>query len=140
MLTTTTNRLTAKTSIPTAVHVAPLTSDVHVDALLALRDEIAREGRRTFDRWRPALARSAFGPSALNMAHYLALRKRDLRAFQAALTPWGLSSLGRSEAHVLASLDAVLVSIAQLTGRTDRLLPPRPRAAAFTLGDRLLAR
>ncbi len=111
-----------------------------VEALLQLREEVAREGQRTFADWRPSLARTAFGPAALNMAHYLALRKRDLRPFQEALTPWGLSSLGRSEGHVLASLDAVLTSIAQLTARTDLALPPRPRPGAFTLGDRLLAR
>ncbi len=74
------------------------------------------------------------------MAHYLALRKRDLRPLQEALTPWGLSSLGRSEARVLANLDAVLVSLASLTGRTDLPLPERPKASAFSLGGRLLAR
>jgi pyruvate kinase len=125
---------------PPPAKIAARTPAVPVDALLALREEVALEGQRTFDRWRPALARHAFGPSARNMADYLALRKRDLRPFQAALTTWGLSSLGRSEGHVLASLDAVLVSIAQLTGRTDLRLPPRPRASAFTLGERLLAR
>jgi pyruvate kinase len=41
---------------------------------------------------------------------------------------------------VLASLDAVAVSIAQLMGRTDLTLPSRPGSAAFTLGERLLAR
>jgi pyruvate kinase len=118
----------------------PVTPAVPVDALLALRQDVAREGRQTFETWRRALAPAPLAPGLLNMAHYLALRKRDLRPFQEALTPWGLSSLGRSEAHVLASLDAVLVSIAQLTGRTDLALPPRPRASAFTLGARLLAR
>jgi pyruvate kinase len=74
------------------------------------------------------------------MAHYLALRKRDIRPLQEGLIPWGLSSLGRSEGRVLANLDAVLVSLAALTGRTDLPLPPRPSGKAFTLGERLLAR
>ena len=46
--------------------------------------------------------------SARNMVHYLALRRTDLRPLQTRLTALGLSSLGRSEAHVMATLDAVL--------------------------------
>ena len=46
--------------------------------------------------------------SARNLIHYLALRRRDLRPLQTRLTALGLSSLGRSEAHVMATLDAVL--------------------------------
>ena len=46
--------------------------------------------------------------SAENLLHYLALRSRDLRPLQDRLVRLGLSSLGRAEAHVLASIDAVL--------------------------------
>lgn len=46
--------------------------------------------------------------SARNLVHYLALRRMDLRPLQPRLTALGLSSLGRSEAHVMASLDAVI--------------------------------
>lgn len=111
-----------------------------VDSLLELRQQVEKEGQERFDRWRPKLKGLAFRPGALNMAHYLALRKRDVRPLQDALTPWGLSSLGRSEGRVLANLDAVLISLAGLTGRTDLRLPPRPKSTAFTLGERLLAR
>ncbi len=65
-----------------------------VDTLYELRQEVAEEGQKTLDRWRPMLRRASFRP---NMAHYLALRKHDIRPIQEALTPWGLSSLGRSE-------------------------------------------
>lgn len=108
--------------------------------LFELRQAVAREGRDLFERWRPTLNHPAARAAALNMAHYLALRARDLRPLQEALTPWGLSSLGRSEARVLANLDAVLVSLATLTGSTDLPVPSRPRAGAFTIGERLLAR
>ena len=43
--------------------------------------------------------------SAVNLAHYLALRKVDLRRIQERLSQLGVSSLGRSETHVLANLD-----------------------------------
>eukprot|EP00271_Cylindrocystis_brebissonii_P023423 TRINITY_DN9707_c0_g2_i1.p1 TRINITY_DN9707_c0_g2~~TRINITY_DN9707_c0_g2_i1.p1 ORF type:complete len:891 (-),score=155.96 TRINITY_DN9707_c0_g2_i1:824-3496(-) len=46
--------------------------------------------------------------SARNLVHYMALRSHDLRKLQQALGPLGLSSLGRTEAHTMASLSAVL--------------------------------
>lgn len=46
--------------------------------------------------------------SARNLVHYLALRVHDLRPVQEQLAWLGLSSLGRSESHVLANLDKVL--------------------------------
>ncbi len=62
--------------------------------------------------------------SARNLLHYVAFRQFDLRREQALLSHWALSSLGRSESHVLYNLDAVL-------GWLDRILvqPPGARAA-----------
>lgn len=48
-----------------------------------------------------------FKKSAKNLLHYLALRQHDIRDLQEQLAQLGLSSLGRSEGHVLASLQAV---------------------------------
>jgi len=42
--------------------------------------------------------------SALNLAHYIGLRKRDVRRMQLDLAALGLSSLGRSEGHVRTTL------------------------------------
>src|SRR4029077_2165456 len=72
-----------------------------------LRDHVATEGRRAFQDWRPQIHRPAFAASALNFAHYLALRHRDIRPLQRTLMHYGLSSLGRLEGRVLATLDAV---------------------------------
>jgi pyruvate kinase len=46
--------------------------------------------------------------SASNLLHYLALRRHDIRPLQGKLANLGLSSLGRAEAHVLASVNALL--------------------------------
>jgi len=54
--------------------------------------------------------------SAANLLHYLALRSRDLRPLQDRLYQLGLSSLGRSEPHVLATLDMVLCNLYLLNG------------------------
>lgn len=45
---------------------------------------------------------------ARNLLHYMALRRHDLRPLQLRLAKLGLSSLGRAESHVLATVDAVL--------------------------------
>jgi len=95
--------------------------------LIELRDEVAEEGRELLEAWRPALVRRAFLPSAANLAHCVALRRRDVRPFQEALVPLGLSSLGRCEGRVLANLDAVIASLAHLAGRCDGELR-HPRA------------
>jgi pyruvate kinase len=54
--------------------------------------------------------------SALNLVHYLAVRRHDVRALQDELARLGLSSLGRMEAHVMASLQAVLRVLYTLGG------------------------
>jgi pyruvate kinase len=84
--------------------------------IVALRNDVAEEGAATFRRWRPKIERRAFAGSAYNFAHYLALRERDLRLLQRRLMALGLSSLGRVEGRVIASLDAVTVALAALAG------------------------
>ncbi|MBK0403738.1 hypothetical protein I5M27_12125 [Adhaeribacter sp. BT258] len=61
------------------------------------------------ERFTPAIkeVNKDFRLSARNLLHYLALRQHDIRTLQAALAEKGLSSLGRTEGHVLASLFAV---------------------------------
>jgi pyruvate kinase len=54
-------------------------------------------------------------PSLRNLIHYLALRRRDVRVLQERLARVGLSSLGRCEAHVLGSVDAVLSILERIT-------------------------
>jgi pyruvate kinase len=54
--------------------------------------------------------------SAVNLIHYLEFRAHDVRALQLTLLRRGLSSLGRSEANVLASLDAVIDVVARMRG------------------------
>ncbi|MGH7711804.1 MAG: pyruvate kinase [Gemmatimonadaceae bacterium] len=106
--------------------------------LQRLRAAIDVEARQTLHDWRPRIARRAFLPSARNLAHYLALRSRDLRALQAELVPWGLSSLGRSEARVLPNLDAVIATLAAIAG--DRTTArKRPSAREHLDGERRLA-
>lgn len=54
--------------------------------------------------------------SAVNLLHYLALRRGDYRQLQGQLAERGLSSLGRSEPHVLSTLQAVLAVLDRILG------------------------
>ena len=58
----------------------------------------------------------AFRDGAVNLAHYLGVRRHDIRDLQGVLGRLGLSSLGRMESQVLPSLDAVRAVLAKLCG------------------------
>jgi pyruvate kinase len=58
--------------------------------------------------------------SARNLLHYLALRQTDIRSLQQELALLGLSRLGKSEAHVLGSLDALLEAACALAGQPHK--------------------
>jgi pyruvate kinase len=77
--------------------------------------------------------------SARNLLHYLALRRRDLRPLQLRLAALGLSSLGRAESHVLATVDAILEVLHLLTQRPWQPLSPEAEVIDFADGQRLLA-
>jgi pyruvate kinase len=76
--------------------------------------------------------------SARNLLHYLALRRRDLRPLQLRLAALGLSSLGRAESHVLATVEAVLGVLHRLTGSTWQPSSTEAPVLDFTHGERLL--
>ena len=103
-------------------------------SLTVLRRAVAAEGRSIWRGWN-IRGRRRFRISALNFAHYLALRRRDLSRMQTELMPYGLSSLGRLEGRVLGNLDAVIGALTAIAGSTPRNYP-RPRA--FFRGERLL--
>lgn len=81
----------------------------------------------------------SFRRSARNLVHYLALRCRDIRALQEQLAMLGLSSLGRTESHVLGGLDAVLRMLHHLAGRPWQEPAPAAPALTFAEGNALLA-
>jgi pyruvate kinase len=75
--------------------------------------------------WEDAIQEThpTYRASARNLVHYLALRRHDIRQVQEELAALGLSSLGRTESHVLAGLDAVGEILGRLAG-----IPLKPRA------------
>ena len=74
--------------------------------------------------------------SARNLVHYWAIRQYDLRELQTGLAVFGLSSLGRSEPHVQATLSAVRSAVvAILDGKWQ---PPAPSAVPIEQGAEIL--
>lgn len=121
-------------------------TDVQSDArhvlaeVMALRQLTAAHGRATFRTWRPRIERPSFRLGALNLGHYLAFRRQDLRALQRRLMPLGLSSLGRAEGRVLASLDALILALCGLAGAAAPKGIHAPTQRQFFRGERLLTR
>ena len=76
--------------------------------------------------------------SAANLLHYVALRRHDLRELQDRLAETGLSSLGRSESHVLAHLDHVTRALCRLAGAPPVCERADSAGPAYSDGPRLL--
>jgi pyruvate kinase len=111
--------------------------------ITALREAIAADAALPYHQLDAVHAN--YRESARNLLHYLALRRRDLRPLQLRLAALGLSSLGRAESHVLASVDAVLAVLHRLarSPQPPRLLQPLcalgPDVVDFPRGQQLLA-
>ena len=93
------------------------------DNCLVLRQTIIDQSKAILDGWRHFGLLNSEWVDAANMAHYLVLRRQDLSELQLSLSAFGLSSLGRSEAKVLVSLDALLVTLAKLNGEKAQPYP-----------------
>ena len=115
--------VTKKTPRTVAPRVHPVTPTArNQEVCTALIRELSRLRRSMLEREAAMAAElDRVSPncqeSARNLIHYLALRAMDLRPIQEQLAWLGLSSLGRSESHVLASLDKVLGILHRVTGQ-----------------------
>jgi pyruvate kinase len=105
--------------------------------LQALSNSVEEDTHALLARWRKQIERSAFRPSAKNLAAYISLRHHDIRPLQRKLARFGLSSLGRLESRVGPTLDAVMASLGALSG--SRKKAAHPSTASFFAGERRLA-
>jgi pyruvate kinase len=74
--------------------------------------------------------------SARNLLHYLSVRQQDIRSLQQDLHALGLSSLGVAEAHVVATLNAVIANLEAIAGAPVAPAPAPP--VDFVTGPMLL--
>jgi pyruvate kinase len=76
--------------------------------------------------------------SARNLIHYVSLRRHDIRELQEDLGRLALSSLGRLESHVIATLDALLALLYRIAGKEWHGRPIEETFAEFDSGSALL--
>jgi pyruvate kinase len=114
----------------------------HIDSILQELNDILTDMARMESEnstWIKAACPS-YVNSARNLLHYLALRQRDIRGLQRELASMGLSSLGRSEAHVMFSIIAVIKVLEGLSGydvmTSGKLVPPVDMDGGQALLDR----
>ncbi len=105
-------------------------------ALTALQTKMLAEAEASVKDWTPRIHRPEFAASAANMADWLALRRADLSGLQAPLSTLGLSTLGRLDAHVGPSVQAVLAALSRIAGQTPLAFPSR---TDFEAGEAVLA-
>ncbi|HUK31223.1 MAG TPA: pyruvate kinase, partial [Candidatus Acidoferrum sp.] len=86
----------------------------------------------------PLTLNEAHRQSARNLAHYLALRRHDVRQLQSQLALLGLSSLGRTESHVFTAVQTVHRVVNALLGTNGSLQSPESPAVENDEGGELL--
>ncbi|MCC6574928.1 MAG: pyruvate kinase [Planctomycetes bacterium] len=119
-----------------AARAAPADTSL-LDIVTSLRSlgEEMRDYARLNDGVLDAIA-EPYQRSAVNLLQYLALRRHDLRDLQQRLSGLGLSSLGRSESHALATVEAVLRALHALARLPE--FKPDKQTLGFEQGDQLL--
>ena len=107
--------------------------DVLIAKVSALRSEVESMAKKAS---LPEHIHEKYCRSAQNLLHYLAMRMLDLRELQLLLSEWGLSSLGRAERKVMATLDSLLEVLHKLKGQS--WAPPAPPPVCHRDGRKLL--
>ena len=101
--------------------IKPKSAEYHLQQLTGQVQHLCQEVLDYENTRRADIERAApeCRASARNLIHYLAVRQHDLRELQRGLARLGLSSLGRMEANVLPTLNAVLLALYRLAGETS---------------------
>ena len=105
-------------------------------ALLAIRSDLVSATAKS--QRSLSMIHSNYRDSARNLVHYLTFRRHDHRGLQIRLAEMGLSSLGRAESHILATIDSVLTALNAMTSQRWQL-PTGEDVIDFATGKRLLA-
>jgi pyruvate kinase len=106
--------------------------------LIELRVEIEHETGRILDQYCADEACLTNDKSVRNLAHYIALRRHDLRQIQEELAEAGISSLGRCEAHVMHTLNRVVTILQQGYSHTTTTAAELRYGPNFYEGNTLL--
>lgn len=86
-----------------------------MEEMLKVRENVVTDGEKLYRSWGEYDIRESYRVSARNLAYYMAFRQKDMRHLQEELIPWGVSSLGRLEADVMGTLNAVCKTMSLIT-------------------------
>lgn len=103
-----------------------------------LRQDIEINANTRLEKYQAHFYSGTFSKSALNLAHYLAMRQFDLRHLQDRLAQAGLSSLGRAEASVTATFDSLIDVLKRATDKNYHPGEINPNEFALNRGQQLL--
>jgi pyruvate kinase len=103
-----------------------------------LRQKVEINAHQRLLKYQDHYQSGAFSKSACNLAHYLAMRQFDLRHLQDRLAQAGLSSMGRAEASVLSTLDALIDILKRATDKHYLPVEKNPSEYGFNRGQQLL--
>jgi pyruvate kinase len=103
-----------------------------------LRKEIETHANQRLQKYQKYYPSGFFSKSAYNLAHYLAMRQFDLRHLQDRLAQAGLSSLGRAEASVLSTFDALIDLLKRATDKNYQPSEKNPNNSGLNRGHQLL--
>jgi len=106
--------------------------------VIGLRLEIETNASRRLQKYQRHYASGFYSKSACNLAHYLAMRQFDLRHLQDRLAQAGLSSLGRAEASVMETFDALIDVLERATNKNYRPGAKNPNEYGLNRGQQLL--
>ncbi len=127
----------------TAAH--KITDDSYENTLIqllsevtCLRQEVETHAIERLHKYQQHFQSGLYSKSAYNLAHYLAMRQFDLRHLQDRLAQAGLSSLGRTEASVLSTFDALIDVLSRATDKSYRQGKKSPNVYGLSRGQQLL--
>lgn len=106
--------------------------------LCELRDNVESHAQQRLASYESNYPSGVFTKSALNLAHYLALRQYDLRHLQLRLAQAGLSSLGSAESSVMATLDSIIYLLHRSISGHESTATKNPTQYGFNRGHQLL--
>jgi pyruvate kinase len=109
-----------------------------LDDIRLIRDKVTSNADQRLLPFAKFYRAGVFTKSATNLAQYLALRQFDLRHLQTRLSQAGLSSLGRAEASVLSTLDALIDILWRATDPLYKPVGKNPSEFGFNRGQQLL--
>jgi pyruvate kinase len=93
---------------------------LEIESIISRLQPIRLEILQAEQHFREELDHVFFGnlQSARNLVHYLSLPRHDIRELQQDLGRLALSSLGRLESHVIATLEALLDLLTRLRAKS----------------------